>query len=112
MKEVGRSGEFNSIFKLCHFLDLICIDDEHEALLTRRQRHRIYDSLKLAVVDMAYNDGNICVYCHNGRSRFAAFVTGYMVMVCGYTPWSVCIWTHVRNTLKFPSKHVCCKRNR
>jgi protein-tyrosine phosphatase len=65
---------------------LICTDDEHEVLLTRRQRQRVYDSLKLAVADIAAVKGNICVFCKNGRSRSAAFVSAYIVMACGYTP--------------------------
>lgn len=106
--DVGRSQEFCNRFEISHFLDLICTDDTDQTLLTPLLQQRAYDSMKLAVLDMASSPGNICVYCYNGRSRSASYVAAYFVAACGFSANGS--YAHLSQVLRAERPLMCDER--
>jgi hypothetical protein len=84
-RAVGKSRPFLDEFNIKNVLDLIGPKDLHPIVMTEAEVRRFYLVMMLLVIEMANTEGNLCVYCYNGRSRSPAFVAAYLVVVECYS---------------------------
>jgi hypothetical protein len=84
-RQVGRTRAFNEEFEIMSYLDLMGPKDIEAASLEEYERITYANVIKAMISQMANTEGNISVYCFNGRSRSPAFVAAYFVAVGCYS---------------------------
>ena len=80
-RSVGESVNFRKSYGIDYVLDVTrSIDDSHYLYQSEAERRLFFNQMVHVVQLFLTTDGNIAIYCNNGRSRSPALVAAYFVV--------------------------------